>query len=67
MLILECVKNIKLKLCDWPDLQNENVEIEATSDFPRGYDQAIALMQKGCVIEGKLKNAGYVNTINIRG
>lgn len=66
-LILECVENIKLKLCDRPDLQNENVEIEVTSAFPRGYDQAIALMQKGCVIEGKLKNAEYVNTINMPG
>lgn len=66
-LILERVENIKLKLCDKPDLQNENIGIEVTSAFPEGYDQAIALMQNGCVIEGKLKNAGYVNTINMPG
>lgn len=66
-LILELTENLKLNLSDRPDLQNENIGIEVTSAFPKGYDQAIAIMQKGCVINGKLKDMGYVNSANMPG
>ena len=54
-------KSWKFEIIDKPDLQDSNnkIGIEVTQVFPKGYNQAVSLMNQGKKIEGKLQDEGY--------